>query len=154
MDSPLVPVFLAVIAIVALVQAAIVAGLAFGVRIAARKIAEVEESVSAQIAAQGEALSRLTEAAVRASQQTLVQAGRLEEAVDDASAKVHSVMGALTRRLETTAADVEDVADDIEEEEEPVRGKLAQAAALFRGVQRAVEVWRDTAPAEGGGRRR
>ena len=154
MDSPLVPVFLAVIAIVALVQAAVVAGLAYGMRIAARKVAEVEESVSAHIEAQGEALSRLTEAAVRASHQTLVQAERLEAAVSDASGKVHSVMGALSHRLESTADHVEDVAEEIEDEEQPVRGKLAHAAALFRGVQRAVEVWRDTAPAEGGARRR
>jgi hypothetical protein len=152
-DSPLVPIFLAVIALVAILQAAVVGGLAYAMRIAARKIAEVEETVSAQIEAQGEALSRLTEAAVRASQQTLVQAERLEDAVTGATEKVQSVMGAVSSRLEDTAGRVEDVAGDIDDEAEPVSGKLAQAAALFRGVQRAVEVWRETAPADGRARR-
>ena len=57
MDSPLVPIFLAVIALTALLQAAVVAGLAFALRMAARKLAEVEETVAAQIEAQGAALS-------------------------------------------------------------------------------------------------
>ena len=155
MDSPLVPVFLAVIAIAALLQAAVVAGLAYAVRLVGRRVAEVEEAVAAQVEAQAEALARVTAAAVRASQQTLDQAERLEVVVTEASDKVHRVMGAVTSRIESAAGSASETADEIDEEEaEPMRGKLAQAAALFRGVQRAVEVWRESAPAEDGARRR
>ena len=157
MDSPLVPIFLAVIALAALLQAAVVGGLAFAMRIAARKLAEVEESLAAHIEAQGAALSKVTEAAVRASEQTLAQAERLDEVVTDATHKVESVMAAVTRRIESAAARVEDEAEAVEgvedEVEQSVRSRLAGAAALFRGVQRAVEVWRDAAP-DGSTRRR
>jgi hypothetical protein len=156
-DSPLVPIFLAVIALTALLQAAVVAGLAFALRMASRKLAEVEETVAAQIEAQGAALSKVTDAAVRASEQTLAQAERLEGVITDASAKVESVMAAVTRRIESAAARVEDEAEAVEEAEEEVahtvRSRVAGAAALFRGVQRAVEVWRDAAP-DGPSRRR
>ena len=151
MDTPLVPIFLAVIAVAALLQAAVVAGLAFAMRIASRKLAEVEDSLAAQIEAQGEALAKVTDAAVRASEQTLAQAERLEEVVTDASARVASVMAAVRRRIESAAARVEHEAEEVDEAEEEVeasvRSRLAGAAALFRGVQRAVEVWRDSDPA-------
>ena len=157
MDSPLVPIFLAVIAVAALLQAAVVAGLALAMRMAARKLAEVEDSRAAQIETQGAALARVTDAAVRASEQTLAQAERLENVVTDASAKVESVMAAVTRRIESAAARVEDEAEEVDEAEEEVesavRSRLSGAAALFRGVQRAVEVWRDAAP-DGPPRRR
>ena len=157
MDSPLVPIFLAVIALAALLQAAVVAGLAFAIRIAARKLAEVEETLAAQIETQGAALARVTGAAVRASEQTLAQAERLEEVVTDASAKVESAMAAVTRRVESAAARAFDEVEAVDEAEEEVavsvRSRLAGAAALFRGVQRAVEVWRDAAP-DGPPRRR
>ncbi len=151
MDSPLVPIFLAVIALTALLQAAVVAGLAFALRMAARKLAEVEETVAQQIEAQGAALSKVTDAAVRASEQTLAQAERLESVVTDASTKVESVMAAVTRRIESVAARAFDEVEEVEEAEEEIRGsvrsRVAGAAALFRGVQRAVEVWREAAPA-------
>jgi hypothetical protein len=50
--------------------------------------------------------------------------------------------------------DIEEAADEIEEDViEPARDQLSGVAALFRGVQRAVEVWRDTAPPEARRRR-
>ena len=154
MDSPLVPIFLAVIAVTALLHAGVVAGLAFAIRIAGRKLAEVEQTLAAQIETQGESLSRVTEAAVRASEKTLAQAERLEAVVTDASSRVESVMSAVSRRIEEAAARVQDDSDPAdavyaEEAEEfvaPVRSKLAGATAILRGVQRAVEVWRDSAP--------
>jgi hypothetical protein len=155
-DSPLVPIFLAVIALTAFLHAAVVAGLALALRIAGRKLAEVEQTLAAQIETQGESLSRVTEAAVRASEKTLAQAERLEAVVTDASAKVESVMSAVSRRIEEAAARVQDDEEEAagagvyeEEAEEfvaPVRSRLSGAAAVIRGVQRAVEVWRDSAP--------
>ena len=156
MDSPLVPIFLAVIAVTALLHAAVVAGLAFAMRIAGQKLAEVEETLAAQIETQGEALGKVTDAAVRASEKTLAQAERLEEVVTDASQKVEAVMSTVTERIEALAARVEaepeemdeELYEEAEEEEfvAPARSRLAGAAAVIRGVQRAVEVWRDSAP--------
>lgn len=154
MDSPLVPIFLAVIAVAALLQAAFVAGLAIAMRMADRKLSEVEETLGAQIEAHSATLVRLTDAAVRASEQTLAQAERVEGVVSDASEKVDQVMAMVSRRLEAVAGNVEDTADEIETEAEPVTSRLAGAAALFRGVQRAVQVWKDTAPADGPRNRR
>ncbi len=154
MDSPLVPVFLAVIAVVALMQAAFVAGLAIAMRTAGRKLAEVEETLLGRIEAQAATLSRLSEAAARASEQTLEQAERMESVVTDASTKVARVMGAMTHKLESVAGDALETAEEMDAEPNPVSSRLAGATALFRGVQRAMEVWRETAPADGPGRRR
>lgn len=146
MDSPLVPVFLAVIAVAAILQAAFVAALAIAMRFAGKKLAAAEETLAARIEAQGETLSRVSEVAVRASAQTLAQARRLEDVVTDASEKVQHAMGAVNRKLERLGGEVEVTAEELDEEDEPVRGRLAGAAALVRGVQKAVEVWRETAP--------
>jgi len=63
---------------------------------------------------------------------------------------VESVMAAVTRRIESATARVEDEAFELDETEEAVAGsvrsRIAGATALLRGVQRAVEVWRDAAP--------
>jgi hypothetical protein len=151
LDSPLVPVFLAIIAVAALLQAAFVAGLAIAMRMADRKLSDVEETLGAQIEAHSATLARLTDAAVRASEQTLAQAERVEGVVTDASEKVDEVMAMVSRRLAAVAGDVEETAEEIEAE--PAGSRLAGAAALFRGVQRAVQVWKDTAPAAGPRRR-
>jgi hypothetical protein len=154
-DSPLVPIFLAVIALTALLHAAVAAGLAYAVRMAGRRLAEIEQTLAAQIETRGESLSRVTEAAVRASEKTLAQAERLEAVVTDASARVESVMSAVSRRIDEAAARVQEDAEapgagvyeeDAEEFVAPVRSRLAGATAVLRGVQRAVEVWRDSAP--------
>ena len=88
---------------------------------------------------------------MRASEQTLAQAERLEGVVTDASTKVESVMAAVTRKIESVAARAVDEVEEVEEAEEEIQGsvrsRVAGAAALFRGVQRAVEVWREAAPA-------
>ena len=50
MDSPLVPVFVAIIAIAALMQAVFVAGLAIAMRIANVRMAELQETLDREIA--------------------------------------------------------------------------------------------------------
>jgi hypothetical protein len=87
----------------------------------------------------------MAEIAVRASEQTLFHAQRLEGMVEDAAVRIESVVGEVTRKLNAAGSDVSEAAEDIEEDVvEPARDQLSGMAALFRGVQRAVEVWRET----------
>ena len=149
MDSPLVPVFVAIIAIAALMQAMFVVGLAIAMRIANARMAELQETLDREIAKPVADLTRMAGMAVQASEQTLVHAERLGGFVEEASAKIESVIGDVTRKLEGASEDLEEAAEEIEEEViEPARDQLSGMAALFRGVQRAVEVWRETSPSE------
>jgi hypothetical protein len=148
-DSPLVPVFVAIIAIAALMQAFFVAGLAIAMRIANARMAELQETLEREIAKPVAEMIRMADLAVRASEQTLVHAERMGAVVEEASTKIESVIGDVTRKLRAAGDDLEEAAEDIEEEVvEPARDQLSSVAAMFRGVQRAMEVWRETAPSD------
>lgn len=147
MDNALAPVFIAVIAIVGIMQAAFVVALALALRVANARMAELQETLDREIAKPIADLSRMADIAVRASEQTLFHAQRMGEVVEEASAKAESVIGDFTRKLELAGEDLEDTVEEIDEEViEPARDQLSGVAALFRGVERAVEVWRASAP--------
>lgn len=154
MDSPFVPVFVAIIAIAALMQAVFVAGLAIAMRIANVRMAELQETLDREIAKPVAEMTRMADMAVRASEQTLVHAQRMGGVVEEASAKIESVIGDVTRKLQAAGEDLEETAEEIEEDViEPARDQLSGVAALFRGVQRAMEVWRETSPTDSRSRR-
>ncbi len=154
MDSALVPVFVAIIAVVGVMQAVFVASLAIAMRIANVRMAELQETLDRKIVKPVADMTRLADMAVRASEQTLVHARRMEGVVEEASAKIESVIGDVTRKLRAAGEDLEETAEEIEEDViEPARDQLSGVAALFRGVQRAMEVWRETSPTEGRSRR-
>src|SRR5688572_24914738 len=115
-DSPLVPVFVAIIAIAALLQAVFVTGLAIAMRIANLRMAELQETLDREIAKPVAEMARMAEVAVRASEQTLVHAQRMGGVVEDASAKIESVIGDLTRKLQAAGEDLEETAEEIEED--------------------------------------
>ena len=147
MDSPLVPVFVAIIAIAALMQSIFVVGLAIAMRIANARMGELLETLEREIAKPIAEMTRVADMAVRASEQTLVQAERMGAAVAEASTKIEGVIGDVARKLQAAGDDLEDAAEEIEEDViEPARDQLSGVAAVFRGVQRAMEVWRDTSP--------
>jgi hypothetical protein len=146
-DSPLVPVFVAIIAIAAVMQAIFVVGLAVAMRIANARMAALQEALEREIAKPVADMARVAEMAVLASEQTLVHAQRVGGFVEEASAKIETVIGDVTRKLEGASEDLEEAADEVEEDViQPAREQLSGMAALFRGVQRAVEVWRETSP--------
>jgi hypothetical protein len=123
-------------------------------RIANVRMAELQEMLDREIAKPVAEMTRMADLAVRASEQTLVHAQRMEGFVEEASAKIESVIGDVTRKLQAAGGDLEETAEEIDEDViEPARDQLAGVAALFRGVQRAVAVWRETSPAEGRARR-
>src|SRR5688572_12098511 len=152
MDNSLVPVFVAILALVAVMQAIFIIGLAMAMRIANARMAELQDALDRSIAKPIADLTLMAEMAVRASEQTLIHAQRMGGAVDEASAKIESVIGDVTRKLSAVSGDIEDeIEEELDEEEEilePAREERSGVAALFRGVQRAVEVWRATTPRE------
>lgn len=153
-DSQLVPVFVAVLAVVALMQAVFIVGLAMAMRIANARMAELQATLDREIAKPIADLARLADMALRASELTLGHAQRMGGTVEEASLRIESVIGEVTRKLHAVDEDIEETADEIEEDViEPARDQLTGVAALFRGVQRAVEVWRDAAPPEARRRR-
>jgi hypothetical protein len=146
-DSPLVPIFVAIIAVAAILQAVFVVSLAVAMRIANARMAELQEALDREIAKPIADLTRMADLAVHASEQTLFHARRLEGVVEDAAVKIESAVGDVTRKLRAAGDDLEETAEEIEEDVlVPARDQLSGVAALFRGVQRAVAVWRDTAP--------
>jgi hypothetical protein len=150
LDNALVPVFVAILAIVAVMQAIFIVGLAMAMRIANARMAELQETLDREIA------RPMADLAVRASEQTLMHTQRMGGAVEEASCRIESVIGDVTRKLQAAGGDVEEAADEELEDEdfvEPPREERSGVAALFRGVQRAVEVWRATSPSEGRDRR-
>lgn len=152
MDSALVPVFVAILAIVAVMQAIFIVGLAMAMRIANARMAELQETLDREIARPIADLTRMADLAVRASEQTLMHTQRMGGAVEEASSKIESVIGDVTRKLQAAGGDVEEaVEEELEDEEDfvdPPREERSGVAALLRGVQRAVEVWRATSPPE------
>lgn len=158
MDNALVPVFVAILAVVALMQAVFIVGLAMAMRIANARMAELQDTLDREIAKPIADLTRLADVALRASEETLMHAHRMGGAVEDASLRIESVVGEVTRKLQAAGdgfeQSAEDAAEEIEEDViEPARDRLSGVAALFRGVQRAVEVWQETAPPDGPRRR-
>jgi hypothetical protein len=146
-DSPLVPLFVTIIAMAALMQAIFVVGLAIAMRIANARMGDLLETLDREIAKPIAEMTRVADMAVRASEQTLVQAERMGAVVAEASTKVESVIGDVTRKLQAAGDDLEEAAEEIEEDVvEPARDQLSRVAAVFRGVQRAMEVWRETSP--------
>ena len=154
MDNALVPVFVAILAVVGVMQAVFIVGLALAMRIANVRMAELQTALDREIAKPIADLTRMVAMALRASEQTLIHAQRMGGAVEDASLKIESVIGDVTRKLQAAGDGLDETAEEIEEEViEPARDQLSGVAALFRGVQRAMEVWRETSPPETRSRR-
>jgi hypothetical protein len=153
-DNALVPIFVGILAVVAFMQAVFIIGLAMAMRIANARMAVLQATLDREIAKPIADLTRMADMAVQVSEQTLIHAQRMGTAVEEASVKIESVMGDVTRKLQAAGYDAEEEVDEIEDEVvEPVRDQLSGVAALFRGVRRAVEVWRETSPPEGRWRR-
>lgn len=154
MESPLVAVFLGVIALTALLQAAFVGALAFAARTGRRKLDALEETFDAAVAPQIRNAARLTDKAAELSEKSLAHARRVDTLVADASRDAERHLGRLAQRLEGA---VERTALRVDEEvavrsarirEHRVLRKLSGVAAFAKGVHRALEVWQASAVPE------
>jgi hypothetical protein len=153
MESPLVVVFLAVIALTALLQAGFVGALAFALRAGNQKLAEMESGFEHTIAPQIRSAARLTANAARLSEKSLSQARRVDTLVADASRSAERYLDEASARLEGA---VERAAVRVDSEmavrserirEHRIVRKLSSATAFITGLQRALEVWQATAAA-------
>ena len=151
MDSPLVVVFLAVIALTALLQAGSVAAIAVMMREGNQKLDELEEKFEAGVVPQIRNAARLTEKAAEIAEKSLAQAHRVDGMVAGASRKAERYMDEAAVTLENAAtraamrmdSELADRADRVREHR--VFRKLSRASAFITGVQRALEVWQATA---------
>jgi hypothetical protein len=146
-QSPLVAVFLAVIALTAVLQAGFLAALAIALRMGSRKLDEMEAQFETDVVPQIRNAARLADRAAALSEKSLAQAERMHGLVADASRRAERYLDDATVRfgaaVERTAVRVDTRlsarADRIRAH--PLLQKLSGAAALVRGVQRALEVW-------------
>ena len=154
MDSPLVAVFLAVIALTALLQAGSVAAIAIAVRMGNQKLDQFEEKFEAGVVPQIRNAARLTEKAAEIAEKSLAQAQRVDGLVAGASRKAERYMDQAAASLENAAtraairvdSELAQRADRVREHR--VFRKLSSASAFVTGVQRALEVWQATAAAQ------
>jgi hypothetical protein len=154
MDSPLVVVFLSVIALTALLQAGFVAAIAIGIRMGNRKLTEFEEAFETGVVPQIRTAARMTDKAAKLAEKTLARAERMDGMVGDATRKAERYMDEAAVKLETAATRA---AIRVDSElsvragrirEHRVLRRLSSASAFLTGVQRAVEVWQATAAAQ------
>jgi hypothetical protein len=154
MDGRLVVVFLAIIALTALLQAGFVAALAFGLRMGNQKLGEFEEKFETGLVPQIRSAAKLTDKAAELAERTLAQAQRMDGMVADASRKAERYMDEAATKLETAASRAAMRVDsELAVRAERVRGhrvmrRLSSVSAFITGVQRALEVWQATAAAE------
>jgi hypothetical protein len=153
MDSPLVVVFLAVIAMTALLQAGFVGAIAFRLRTGNRKLADMEKMFEQSVSPQIRRAATLTAKAAALSEKSLAQALRVDSVVGHASRKAERYLDEATVRLEGA---VERAAVRVDSEiagrmerarEHRILRKLSSASAFMAGLQRALEVWQATASA-------
>jgi hypothetical protein len=150
-ESPLVVVFLSVIALTALLQAAFVGALAIGARMGSRKLGELEQKFEAGVVPRIRTASRLTDKAARLGERSLEQALRLDGLLAQATRKAERNLDQAAQRLESA---VERAAIRVDSEI-AVRGervrdhrlvrKLSGVSAVLTGLQRALEVWQAAA---------
>jgi hypothetical protein len=151
MESPLVIVFLAVIALTALLQAAFVGALAFGMRRGSLKLGLLEERFEATVVPQIRNAARLTNTAASLSERSLAHAVRLDGVLTATSRKAERHLDAATVRFEGAveqAALRVDAAIDSRAarvRDHRVLRKLGSVAAFLKGAQRALEVWEASA---------
>src|SRR4029450_1665495 len=154
MESPLVAVFLAVIALTALLQAGFVAAVAFGGRRGNQKLAEFEAQFEGGVVPRIREAAKLTDQAASLAEKTLAQAQRMDGAGADASRRAEPYMDDAAAKLENVAARAAMRVDsELAMRAERVRGhrivrRLSSASAVITGIQRALAVWQASAAAQ------
>ena len=154
MESPLVVVFLAVIALTALLQAGFVAAVAFGVRLGNQKLGDFEEKFETGVVPRIRQAAKLTDSAADLAEKTLAQAHRMDGVVADASRKAERYMDQAALKLERAASraairvDSELALGAERVREHRIVRRLSTASAFITGIQRALEVWQATAAAQ------
>ena len=142
-QEPLAVVFLAVIALASLMQAAFVGALAFGLRKGERKVAEVSQRFGTEVRPRLVQLAGAAGRAAALSSEAVLQARRMDAVVDRAATRMSVAVDRGSRRVERL---VDTTGDRLAAGVRTRAGRtrvgrtLAQAAAFARGLERAMDV--------------
>jgi len=138
-----VAIFLAVIAVTALLQAAFVIGLAVASRIADLRLRETEQRLEPQIAAALDQIARLSSALAAASEQARQRAVRLDATATRLATDLGDLVGAGADRVEDMAgATAESLAARLAAPTDAGRRPFLRALAVMKGLRRGLAVWR------------
>jgi hypothetical protein len=139
----LVNIFLFVIALGILLQAGLVAALAVGARILTGKMADLEDAVEREVLPRLDSLAEMAGRMADASEDALAEAERISTSVARSATRFSASLGAVAERVadaaEGTAGRIENALDA---GERVAKGPVRRSRALFRGVRRALDVWR------------
>jgi hypothetical protein len=143
----LVIIFLAIIAVTALLQAAAAVAAALAARKLAERVDELETRFETDLRPALAKVARIAETAADVSDKALAQALRLDTAVTGATERVNSVVDRVARGVQdTVVGSIEKVEGQVGRRVRKVSRPFARAAALVEGFRRGVIVWRDRGP--------
>jgi hypothetical protein len=118
-----VTILLAVLALSALTQAALLVGLALGGRRLARRVEDLQARVEGELQPAVESLARISRSVAEVTDLAVLQARRVEGAVADTLERIDDARGNFRRALRRPA------------------GMLGGVAALLRGFRRGLDVY-------------
>jgi hypothetical protein len=156
-SSSLVLVFLAVIALASVMQAAFVAALAVFLRKGGRKVEALEDTMASEVLPRLGQISKAAGKAAELSGDAVRQAHRMDVVVGEAALRMERAVDRASRRIEHL---VEDTGDRLAAgaSRRASRGRvgraLRRAGAFALGVQKAMAVFEQLGPTNGHGRGR
>ena len=143
----LVIVFLAVIAVTAVLQAAAAVAAAVAARKLGQRVDDLEARFERDLRPALAKVARVVETAAEVSDKTLARAQRLDTAVAGATERMSDVVDRVARSVQdTVVGSIEKVEGQVGRRVRKVRRPFARAAALVEGFRRGVIVWRDRGP--------
>jgi hypothetical protein len=139
----LVIVFLAVIAVSSLLQAAAAIGAAIAARNLERRVDELEGRFERDLRPALANVARIVETAADVSDKAAAQARRVDAAVAGATERVNDAVNRVARGVQdTVVGSLESVEDRVGRRVRKVSRPFARAAAIVEGFRRGVTVWR------------
>jgi hypothetical protein len=147
----LVSVFLAIIALSALLQAGFVVALAVAARRGGHLLSGLETRMEAALPGHVETITRLSERTATLADSVALHTERTGLAMDEAGEKLQHLFGRTSSLVAHAASGPEDAAPAASEDDSPdglgaLPGGLGQAYAVFKGLRRALAVWREDEP--------
>jgi methyl-accepting chemotaxis protein len=143
----LVIVFLAVIAVTAVLQAAAAVAAAIAARKLGQRVDELEARFERDLRPAFSKMARAVETAADVSDKALAQVQRLDNAVAGATERVNDVVDRVARGVQdTVVGSIEKVEGQVGRRVRKVSRPFARAAALVEGFRRGMIVWRDREP--------
>ena len=139
----LVIVFLAIIAVTAVLQAGAAVAAALAARKVAQRFDELENRFEREVRPGLARLAQAVSAAAALSEQAVGHAERIDSAVTAATDGVTHVVDRVARGVQDrVVGKVEEVEDQVGRRVRRATRPLARAAALVQGIRRGVIVWR------------